>query len=183
LAHVLGACSGAGSIPAWLRDLPDGRRSDPFTPSTSSSPCTRLYPQLGFSRTRRNTTTRMERTVGGRPGRFGLDRAACCPLIRSRCQRSTVSGRTSNRTWRNASGLDRCSSAANKARSAGVNRTFLPSSWRSSTAIWWRRTKISVSLSRSLAGRRRKTANVFVTVKYANRNSTLAHHAVTTTSP
>jgi hypothetical protein len=37
-----------------------------------------------------------------------------------------------------------------------------------------------MSLSRSLAGRRRSTANVFVTVKYANRNSTPAHHAVTT---
>jgi hypothetical protein len=107
----------------------------------------------------------MERTVGGRPGRLGFDRAACRSLIRSRCQRSTVSGRTSNRIRRNISGLNRCSSAASKARSGGVNRAFLPPSWRSSTAIWWRRTKISVSLSRSLAGRRRKIANVFVTVK------------------
>jgi hypothetical protein len=99
-----------------------------------------------------------------RPGRLGLGRTACRRPIRSRCQRSTVAGRTSNRIRRNASGLSRCDSAANKARSDGVNWTLLSPSWRSSTAIWWRRTNISVSLSRSLVGRRRRSANAFVTV-------------------
>jgi hypothetical protein len=42
--------------------------------------------------------------------------------------------------------------------------------------------KISVSLSRSLASRRPRTANVFTTVKKASRISTVAHHAATTAS-
>ncbi|MFL6055504.1 MAG: glycosyltransferase [Actinoallomurus sp.] len=45
----------------------------------------------------------------------------------------------------------------------GTAPSFSPS-WRSSTAIWWRRTKISVSLSRSLAGRSRRTARDVVVV-------------------
>jgi hypothetical protein len=39
-----------------------------------------------------------------------------------------------------------------------------------------------VSLSRSLIGRRRSTANVFVTVRSASRSSTADHHAVVTAS-
>jgi hypothetical protein len=31
----------------------------------SSSPCTRRYPQEGFSRTRRSTSAPIDRTVGG----------------------------------------------------------------------------------------------------------------------
>jgi hypothetical protein len=116
-----------------------------------------------------------------RPRRLGRDRAACGCLIRSRCQRSTVSGRTSSRIRCSVSGLIRCSSAASSARSGMVNRTLLPPSWRSSTAIWWRRTNISGSLSRSLVGRRRRSANAFVTVKYASRNSTAGHHAAAIT--
>jgi hypothetical protein len=38
----------------------------------------------------------MERTVRGRPARFGVDLAACRRVIRSRCQRKIVSGRTSS---------------------------------------------------------------------------------------
>jgi transposase len=83
----------------------------------SSSPCTRRYPHPGLSLTSRSTKTWMERTVGGRPRRSGRDRAACRCLIRSRCQRSTVSGRTSSRIRRSVSGLSRCSSAASSARS------------------------------------------------------------------
>ncbi|EXU67330.1 hypothetical protein Z951_15710 [Streptomyces sp. PRh5] len=33
-----------------------------FAPGTSSSPCGRRYPQLGFSFARRSTRVRMERT-------------------------------------------------------------------------------------------------------------------------
>lgn len=61
-----------------------------------------------------------------RPGRFGLDRAACRRRTRSRCQRNTVSGRTSNRIPRSASGVRRCSNAARNARPGPVNRTFSP---------------------------------------------------------
>ena len=39
----------------------------------------------------------MERTVRGRPGRLGRDLAAWRRASRSRCQRSTVSGRTRSR--------------------------------------------------------------------------------------
>jgi len=88
-----------------------------------------------------------------------------------------VSGRTSNRIRPSACGLSRCNSAASKARSAGAKRTFFPPSWRSSTPTWWRKTKISVSLSRSLARRRPRTARVLATVKQASRISTVAHHA------
>ena len=134
LAQVLDARSGAGSIPASFR-ISHTVEAATFTPRTSSSPWTRLYPQLGFSRTRRSTRTRTERTVGGRPGRFGVDLAACRRAIRSRCQRRIVSGRTSSRSRRNASRGRRCNNAARKARSTGANRTFPLPSWRSSTAI------------------------------------------------
>jgi hypothetical protein len=39
-----------------------------------------------------------------------------------------------------------------------------------------------VSLSRSLIGNSRSTAKVFVTVRYASRNSTADHHGVVTAS-
>ncbi|MET8049729.1 hypothetical protein ABZU75_19235 [Streptosporangium sp. NPDC005286] len=70
-AHVLDARSGAGSTPSCLRisQTVDGAT---LIPSVTSSPCTRRYPQAGFSRTRRRMRARMERIVGGRPGR--LDR-------------------------------------------------------------------------------------------------------------
>ena len=69
-AHVVDARSGAGSTPSRLRisQTVDGAT---LMPRVASSPCTRRYPQDGFSRTRRRTRARMERTVGGRPGRFG----------------------------------------------------------------------------------------------------------------
>lgn len=113
------------NTPVSLRDSHTGE-APTFTPRTSSSPCTRLCPQLGFSWTRRSTGLRMERTVGGRPGSFGLDWAACRHRTRSRCQRNTVSGRTGNRITPSASGARRCSNAARNARSGLVNRTFCP---------------------------------------------------------
>ena len=66
-AHVAELRSGAGSIPASCR-ISQTVEAATFTPSTSSSPCTRRYPHAGFSRTRRSTRTRIERTVRGRPG-------------------------------------------------------------------------------------------------------------------
>ncbi|MFI6299942.1 hypothetical protein ACIBEJ_50705 [Nonomuraea sp. NPDC050790] len=69
-AQVVDARSGAGSMPSFLRisQTADGAT---LMPSVTSSPCTRRYPQDGFSCTRRKTRARMERTVGGRPHRFG----------------------------------------------------------------------------------------------------------------
>jgi hypothetical protein len=68
------------------RGRPLGRRVDAFPlrishtveaatliPRVVSSPSTRQYPQDGFSFTRRRTSARMERTVGGRPSRLGRE--------------------------------------------------------------------------------------------------------------
>ncbi|WP_326743213.1 hypothetical protein OHA38_41035 (plasmid) [Streptomyces sp. NBC_01732] len=74
-----------------------------------------------------------------------------------------MSGRTSSRSLRSTSRGSRCTSAAGNARSPGLNRTFSLPSWRSSTDSWWRRARISTSLSRSLIGSR--------------RSSTAGHHA------
>ena len=104
--------------------------------------------QSGFSLARRRTRARMERRVRGRPGRFGRDAAAWCRRSRSRCQRRTVSGRTSSRSRRRSFSGSECSSAARNARSAGANRTLVPPSCRCSTPIWCRRARISRSLHR-----------------------------------
>src|SRR5579859_8200592 len=71
-AQVVAERPGAGSIPASFK-ISHTVEGATFAPSTSSSPCTRRYPQAGFSRTRRRTRARMERTVRGRPGPLGLD--------------------------------------------------------------------------------------------------------------
>lgn len=55
----------------------------------------RRYPQVGFSRARRRTSRRIDRMVRGRPGVRGREILTCLRAIRSRCQRNTVSGRTS----------------------------------------------------------------------------------------
>ncbi|MGW6754956.1 hypothetical protein OHU25_01715 [Streptomyces sp. NBC_00117] len=72
---------------------------------------------------------------------------------------------TSSRSLRSASRGSRCSSAARNARSAGVSRTRTPSSWRSSTVIWWRKRQDLDDLPRSLIERKRSIANAFVTPK------------------
>ena len=104
-----------------------------ITPGTSSSPCTRRYPDPGFSRTRGNTRTRTERTVRGRPGCRGRDRRACRRAATWRCQRSTVSGRTTKCSRLSTSLGSWCSSAASNARSPGVNRTLSGPSCRCRT--------------------------------------------------
>ena len=50
---------------------------------------------------RTGTVEADETYVGGRPRRFGVEILACRRFIRSRCQRRTVSGRTSNWSRRN----------------------------------------------------------------------------------
>jgi len=65
-----------------------------FTPSMASSPWIRRYPHSGFSFTSRNTSIRIEWTVRGWPVRFGRLVLAWWLRIRSRCQRTTMSGPT-----------------------------------------------------------------------------------------
>ena len=60
----------AGSTPSALR-ISQTVEEATLIPRVASLPCTRRYPQFGFSLTRRRTRARMERTVGGRPGRLG----------------------------------------------------------------------------------------------------------------
>jgi hypothetical protein len=131
-AHVVELRSGAGSIPASCR-ISQTVEAATFTPSTSSSPCTRRYPHPGFSRTSRNTRTRIERTVRGRPGCRGRDRRARRRATTSRCQRSTVSGRTTKCSLSSTPLGSRYSSAASNARSPGVNRTLSGPSCRCRT--------------------------------------------------
>jgi hypothetical protein len=126
---------GAGSIPA-ARRISQTVDEAIFTPRVSSSPCARRYPHDGFSAARRSISTRIERTVRGRPRRRDRDAAAWRRACRSRCQRSTVSGRTNSRR-RCRLGLGSVlSSAASHARSAGSNRTRCSPSRRCSTASW-----------------------------------------------
>jgi hypothetical protein len=178
-AQVVAARSGAGSMPATRR-ISHTVDAATLIPRVSSSPCTRRYPQDGFSGTKRSTSTRIERTVGGRPRRQGREAAAWRRASRSRCQRKTVSGRTSSRKPCRLGRGSRCSSPASHARSAASNRTRCPSSCRCGTASWCRGARVSASLSRSLPGRSRSNANAFVTPRYASRNSTRQHPRVVT---
>ena len=67
------------------------------------------------------------------------------------------------------------------ARSAGANRARSPCSF-ARTAIWCRRARISVSLSRSLLWSSRSIANALVTPRYASRSSMGRHHRPVTDS-
>ena len=148
--------------PRLLQDLPDGGGSD-LDAEDEQLAVDAAVTQRGFSRARRSTSRRMERTVRGRPGRLGRDLAAWQRASRSRCQRCTVSGRTSNRNRPSTSRGSRCSRAARNARSARENRGRALPSCRSRTMIWWRSAKISTSLAWSLIGRSRNNAHTFVT--------------------
>ncbi|SRR6266496_4861128 len=90
---------GAGSIPASWR-ISQTVEAVTETPCTSSSLWILRYPHEVFSRARRGTSRRIDRMVGGRPACLGPEILACRWVIRSRCQRSTVSGRTSRRRLR-----------------------------------------------------------------------------------
>ena len=144
----------AGSPRRWKR------RPSPRAPAGRRAPGD---PHPGFSRTSRNTRTRIERTVRRRPGRRGRDRRARRRATTSRCQRSTVSGRTTRCSRLSTSLGSRCSRAASNARSPGVNRTLSGPSCRCRTKSWWRSARISASLSRLLTGSSRSSANTFVT--------------------
>jgi len=79
-------------------------------------------------RASRNARARTDRTVRGRPRLGGRDTAAWRRAITSRCQRRTVSGRTSNASSCSRGRGSQLSRAARSARSAGRNRTFCPPS-------------------------------------------------------
>ena len=102
----------------------------------------RRYPQVGFSAARRSASRRISAEVDGRPG--GRCGWAQCPTMRRRCQRNSVSGVTGHPVR-----LGRASAAAiapSKLRSASVSSGR--STWRGSTASWWRNTMISRSFER-----------------------------------
>jgi hypothetical protein len=62
----------AGSMPASLR-ISQTVDAATVIPRMSSSPWMRRYPHELFSRARRSTRTRIDRTVRGRPARFGRE--------------------------------------------------------------------------------------------------------------
>jgi hypothetical protein len=135
LAPRLPGPGGAGPTPARRRMSHTVEGASRW-PSPTSSPWILRYPQPGLSAASRNTNSRIVGRVGGRPGRR---RAVQRRRIRSRCQRSTVSGVTNSRgQWpRGTSWL----SAAWTARSAQESRGL--ATCRRSTASWWRSTRIS----------------------------------------
>ncbi|WP_457463897.1 hypothetical protein [Streptomyces sp. TE5632] len=88
-----------------------------------------------------------------------------------------MSGRTGGRSLCGTSDGSRYGSAAGSARSLGLDRTFSLPGWRSGTDSWWRRARISTSVSRSLIDSRRSRANAFALPRWAGRSSTVGHHA------
>jgi hypothetical protein len=54
-------------------------------------------------------------------------------------------------------------------------RSFTPTRFMAPRGARWRRARISTSLSRSLIGSSRSSANAFVTPRYASRSSTAGH--------
>jgi len=74
-------------------DLPDGRGGN-LDAQGGQLAVHSVIPQLGFSRTRRSTSRRIEATARGRPARLGRQVFVWRWGIRSRCHRRTVSGLT-----------------------------------------------------------------------------------------
>jgi hypothetical protein len=95
-AQLVVARCGDGSIPASVRICYTVEAAT-LTPSTSSSPWMRRYPHDPFSQASRNTNIRIDRSVRGRPRRLGREIRPWRRASRSRCQLTTVSGRTSSR--------------------------------------------------------------------------------------
>ena len=121
----------AGNRPTWWNWLGAGsirrRAGSPemveaatFTPSTSNSPCTRRSPPgiLADQPQHQDANRAYGAPAGAGPAPLGAASTG------SRCQRSTVSGRTTKCSPLSTSLGSRCSSAASDARSPGVNRTL-----------------------------------------------------------
>jgi hypothetical protein len=90
-----------------LEDLPDGRGGDLDT-DDGEPPWILRYPQALFSRPGAGPVANPP-NGSWPPTRMGREILACRRAIKSRCQRSTVSGRTSRRTLRRTSRGSRCS--------------------------------------------------------------------------
>ena len=161
-AHVVELRSDAGPIPAVARDLPDGGSGDlhPEYQQLAVHPAISPPGILADQPQHQDAN----RAHGARPARApGPGPRACRRATTSRCQRSTVSGRTTRCSRLSTFLGSRCSSAATNALSPGVNRTLSGPSCRCRTESWWRGARISASLSRLLIGSSRSSANTFVT--------------------
>ncbi len=132
-AHVLwarrnslhdGPRRGAGPKPERLRiDLIVVAPT--LMPSLRNSPWMRTQPQLGFSRPRRNTSSRIAGSSGGRPG----DRRRYVHFLAmsSRCQRNSVCGETRNTDQRSrGSSLLAAASSIRSRRPSGGRFTVRP---------------------------------------------------------
>jgi hypothetical protein len=104
--------------PFLLEDRPDGACSK-LDAEPDQFSLIRRYPQLGFSRASRTTSSRIAVAVGGRPGRrYGyIQRRA----TNSRCQRSSVAGVTNSDAFQACRG-QQPANAASSARSACASR-------------------------------------------------------------
>src|ERR1019366_7827609 len=151
--------SGCGRDAVLVQDLPDGGGGDldaegrEFAVDAPVSPGGVLAGQGQDESADRADGARAPAAL--RPAGRGM-----APLIRSRCQRSSVSGRTSSRSWRSFPAGRWWSSPASTMRSVWVN-AGLPT-WRCRTMSWCRSARIPFSFSCSLMGSRRMSVNVFV---------------------
>jgi hypothetical protein len=111
------ACSPRrGMDPGLLQDLPHGRRRYLHSQAGQLT-VDPAVPPAGFSRASRRTRALMLRRVAGLPVLPRVDLAAQRRQTMSRCQRTIVSGVTSNRSPRRTFGITE-SNAASSARSA-----------------------------------------------------------------
>ena len=67
----------------------------------------------------------MDRSVRGRPGRLGRETIACQLASRLRCQRRTVSGRTSSFIPRRACNGNRCKQGRQQRSVSGLHSHLL----------------------------------------------------------
>ena len=167
---------GAGSTP-WRRRISHTVLAASEIPSPSSSPWIRRYPQPGFSLASRTTSSRTLCGVPGRPGRR-------CGYVQrrdtsSRCQRSSVAGVTKNdgHARRGSVRLNAASSARSSGRSCGRV------TWRPSTCSWWRRTRISISFSRSERIRSTNSSSNRRSIQYRNNNPVPRERPTSTSDP
>lgn len=111
-------------------------------PSPTSSPWIRRYPHVGFSVAISSISRRVPAAVSGLPS---LRRGRVqWRATRRRCHRNKVSGVTIHPA--RARRASACATAPSRARSSSVMAGR--STWRRSTASWWRSTMISRSFER-----------------------------------
>ena len=162
LAQVVEVRSGAGSIPASLKDLPHGGGGDldaedeEFAVDAPVAPARVLPCQAQHQQA--------DGADGARPARApgaGSGRVAACQQVAVPAQ---------HRVWPDQQpepaehvAREPVQQGGQERPVAGQNRGRVLPSCRSSTVIWWRSARISASLSRSLTGSSRSNANTFVT--------------------